>query len=291
RRRRLRRGEFRRGRRVPFRRRAAAGPHRRRAAHRALQGHRQGRQRLLLRRVVHPGHRIAPGRRFHQIARPSRRAKRHRSGTGRVRADRAGEAALQAALDGGSYAPMNLNGDGTFSFATTLPLDHSADGPHTEHLRATDRAGNVSFFDVSFTLDTVSPLVAVSTPAPGLVTNQNIALTGQVTDDRSGVASLQAALDGATFGAVSLSGEGALRSATRLPLGHSADGPHAEHLRATDLAGNVSTFDVPFTLDTVAPTVSVTSPAPDLVTNRDVTVAGRVTDDRSGVVLLEEALD
>ena len=46
-----------------------------------------------------------------------------------------------------------------------------------------------------------------------------------------------------------------------------------------------------FTLDRAAPTITVNSPASGLVTAQDVTVSGQVTDDLSGVALLEEALD
>jgi RHS repeat-associated protein len=209
---------------------------------------------------------------------------------GQVTDDRSGVAALQAALDSGSYAVVNLNTNGAFSFATALPLDHTADGTHTEHLKAIDNAGNVSLFDVSFTLDTVAPSINITSPL-NQTTNHNVTITGQVTDDRSGVASLQAALDGGSFAAVNRNSDGTFSLTTALPLDHTADGPHTEHLRATDRAGNVSTSDVSFTLDTVSPAVSVTSPAPGLVTNRDVTITGQATDDRSGVVSLEELLD
>ena len=58
-----------------------------------------------------------------------------------------------------------LDENGNFSFATTLPLDGSADGPHTLFVRATDKAGNVSAFaQRTFTLDTTPPPVSSSSP-------------------------------------------------------------------------------------------------------------------------------
>src|SRR5207248_1842966 len=130
---------------------------------------------------------------------------------------------------------------------------------------ATDKAGNVSFFNVTFTVDTVPPTIAVASPTPGLITNQNFIIAGQTTDDRAGVASLQAALDNGAFADLSLGTGGAFNFATALPLDHTADGPHTEHLKATDKAGNVSLVDVAFTLDTVSPAIIVTAPAPGVV--------------------------
>src|SRR5437660_10309272 len=112
---------------------------------------------------------------------------------------------------------MTLGFGGSFSFATTLSLDHTADGPHTEHLKATDNAGNASFFDVTFTLDTVAPTIAVSSPTNGQSTNSNVTVAGQVTDDRSGIASLQAALDAAAFAPLTLGPGGSFSFATTLP--------------------------------------------------------------------------
>src|SRR5207237_8313915 len=56
--------------------------------------------------------------------------------------------------------PLAVDASGNFSFATTLPLDGTADGTHTVHLRATDNAGNVSeISSFIFTLATGTRLV------------------------------------------------------------------------------------------------------------------------------------
>jgi RHS repeat-associated protein len=211
--------------------------------------------------------------------------------TGEVTDKTSGVASLEAALDNGTFAPVSFGSNGSFSLVTTLALDGAADGPHTEHLKAADNAGNVSTVDVTFTLDTVAPTITVTSPTPGVVTNQNVTIAGQVTDALSGVASLQAALDNGSFSAVTLGSGGSFSFVTTLPLDGTADGSHTGHLKATDNASNVSTFDVTFTLDTVAPTISVTSPAQGVVTNQNVTVAGQVTDAVSGVASLQAALD
>src|SRR5205807_2530005 len=104
---------------------------------------------------------------------------------GRVTDDRAGVAALLAALV--DHPPVHVRFDTAGNFSFNSP---AAGGPHTAHLRATDQAGNASgVLDVSFTLDNQPPTVNLQSPGPSDVT-ASTRLTGQVSDDRSGVASL-----------------------------------------------------------------------------------------------------
>jgi len=70
---------------------------------------------------------------------------------------------LTVSLDGGSAFSVlsSVAGDGTFVLNRTaleIALDATiGDGAHTLHVRATDRIGNASTSDVSFTLDTAGP--------------------------------------------------------------------------------------------------------------------------------------
>jgi hypothetical protein len=81
------------------------------------------------------------------------------------------------------------------------------------------------------------------------MTNCNITVTGQVTDNLSGVASLQAQQDNGDFTAVAFDGAGHFSFMTMLPMDSSAAGSHTVHFRATDSAGNVSPLvDESFTL-------------------------------------------
>jgi RHS repeat-associated protein len=125
------------------------------------------------------------------------------------------------------------------------------DGRHTLHLRATDANGNTAAFDLPFTLDTQAPAATFQSPRAGEVTNGNATVSGKATDSLSGVASLQAQIDGGTPFAVTATADGSFGFPTALPLDGSADGAHTVRLQATDRAGNVSgPFDVSFTLDT-----------------------------------------
>src|SRR5262249_10791192 len=150
--------------------------------------------------------------------------------TGRVADDRSGVAALQAALDGGSFAAVAFDPSGNFNLTTSLPLDQTADGAHTLHLSATDRAGNVSALaDLSFTLGPAAPTVTLTSPAQGLTTDDNVTITGLVADDRSGVAFLGALVDGDPFTYVPFDSSGNFSLTTSLPLDGTADGIHTVH--------------------------------------------------------------
>ncbi|MBI3467961.1 MAG: tandem-95 repeat protein [Planctomycetes bacterium] len=75
--------------------------------------------------------------------------------TGRVTDDASGVASTETQIDSGPFFPVQLDAAGNFRFDTTLPLDGSADGQHTIHVRARDRAGNQTTpVETSFVLDT-----------------------------------------------------------------------------------------------------------------------------------------
>src|SRR5262249_7054935 len=79
----------------------------------------------------------------------------------------------------------------------------------------------------------------------------NPTVTGRVTDNLSGVAKLEAAVDGGSYQTVPFDAQGNFSFTTSLPADGTADGPHTIHLRGADQVGNVSTVqDVSFVLQT-----------------------------------------
>jgi hypothetical protein len=196
---------------------------------------------------------------------------------------------VQLVVDGSAVGTAVKTAPYNFTLDTTALTT----GTHTLAVRATDSSGKTTTSaPISVTVDNTPPMITVTSPAPGLATNSNATVTGQVTDDLSGVASLQAAVDGGSYSNVSFDSGGNFSFTTALKTDGSADGTHTVHLRATDGAGNASAVaDVSFTLDTVAPQVTVTAPTPGPTTNTNVTVTGQTTDDRSGVASLQAAVD
>ena len=190
-------------------------------------------------------------------------------------------ATLEAALDGGTFTAVSVAGsNGAFQYATILPLNGTADGLHTIHFRATDRAGDVATLDENFTLDTIAPTITVTSPAEGAQVSTSPSVDGTVSDAGSGVASLQAQLDGGSFVTVTVAANGSFSFATGLATDGSADGPHTVMLQATDRAGNMATTEVDFTLNTSAnqpPTITIASPASGSSVKVNPTIDGTVT--------------
>jgi RHS repeat-associated protein len=126
--------------------------------------------------------------------------------------------------------------------------------------------GDLNFSDLQFRIDfaptnptdNTPPTITLTSPSAGIVTNHNVTVAGQVTDDSSGVASLQAKIDQGSFSNVTFDANGNFSFMTGLALDGSADGLHTVQMVATDKAGNVSApVSTTFTLDTIPPAVQV----------------------------------
>ena len=167
----------------------------------------------------------------------------------------AGVASLTAQLDNALPVAVTLGGGGAFSFSTTLATDGSADGVHTVKLVATDLAGNTSqATSVSFTLDTMAPVISLLTPPQNLLTNTNISITGTAIDALSGLAGLSVKVDNGSSLPVTVDPTGKFTFTTTLPLDGTKDGAHTAQFVATDQAGNPSAAVYNFRLETLAPT-------------------------------------
>jgi RHS repeat-associated protein len=153
----------------------------------------------------------------------------------------------------GQFDEGSTISDAAGSFAFTVSLDA---GLNVLQARAADSFGQTAIASVQVTRDVQAPTVLVTEPASGLVTNVNVRVSGHVSDDLSGVASLEWAVDTGAHAGVPVNGSGDFSFSTALRLDGSGDGPHLVHLVATDRVGNVSPVqDIAFTLDTIPPDV------------------------------------
>jgi hypothetical protein len=167
---------------------------------------------------------------------------------------------------------------GHYSFSVTL-----VPGANEIQTRSTDSFGQSQVASIQVTLDTIAPTIAVSSPTSGEFTNTNVNVTGIVTDDLSGVASLTAQIDGGAPFAVSFDSAGNFSFPTTFALNGTADGPHTVSLVATDGVGNVGSDTIQFTLKTIPPTQPVFALAaadrengdPLTTTNAQVTLTGQ----------------
>nr|WP_203981251.1 chitobiase/beta-hexosaminidase C-terminal domain-containing protein [Planosporangium flavigriseum] len=198
-----------------------------------------------------------------------------------------GVATVEYSLDGQPYA------------AYTAPVAVNQPGKHTVNYRATDKAGNTSNVGaVEFTVtsppgDTTAPQVSAAVAGDkdasgNYVGSATVTISAQ--DSESGVATVEYALDQATFVGYSA------------PVSVNQPGQHTVRYRATDKAGNVSAVgSVQFTVvtppapgDTTAPQVSaVIAGSMDWAWNYvdSATVTISATDAGSGVATIEYSVD
>ncbi|MFI5455338.1 MAG: Ig-like domain-containing protein [Isosphaerales bacterium] len=173
---------------------------------------------------------------------------------------------LDAGFDGtpstafvGILTDLQANGSFALGRAEIVRINGAsalADGAHTLHLVAGDQAGDVSStYDIAFTLDDQPPSLAVTSPANGILTNANVVVTGMAGDNLSGVESLTGQVDGGAATTVSFdTATGAFSFATNLNLtGGKSDGKHVVVIQAVDVAGNVTSDTIHFTLKTIPP--------------------------------------
>src|SRR5439155_846008 len=140
------------------------------------------------------------------------------------------------------------------AWSTTHAL---ADGAYTVHASQTDAAGNTgTSANNNFTVDTVAPVVTVTSPANGSIHNTAPTTFSGTIRTASGNVTVTIG------GAATLSFTTACNSGAWTTNHALADGAYTVHASQTDAAGNTGTSATNnFTVDTVAPVVTVTSPA------------------------------
>ena len=169
------------------------------------------------------------------------------------------------------------------SVTIPAPADHSNDGPHTITYRSTDAVGNVEAEKTATVrIDTQAPVTTDNAPAGWSASAVTVTLTAA--DTRSGVATTEYRLDGATAWT---SGASVTIPA---PADHSNDGPHTITYRSTDAVGNVEAEKTATVqIDTLAPVTF--DNAPSGWRNSPVTVMLIPFDVGSGVATTEYKVD
>lgn len=210
---------------------------------------------------------------------------------------------VQATINGQTVT-LTLNSAGAYETTITAPSKSSYNQEghyYPVELKATDDAGNVSTADITHATvgenlklrvkEKVAPVITITYPtAAAFITNNKPTFTWKVTDDDSGV-------DESTIGITIDNGSKITSGITKTaidggyecsytPTTALADGSHTAKFDASDNDGNAAVQkSVTFTVDTVAPTLTINSPAADLVTNESsVTVSGSTNDATSSPV-------
>ncbi|MBX3154958.1 MAG: Ig-like domain repeat protein [Deltaproteobacteria bacterium] len=126
---------------------------------------------------------------------------------------------------------------------TTPPL---ADGLRTFRLRATDAAAQHTDLSYAWTVDTIAPTVTITSGPSGATATATPVFAFSVSADATAIT---CAIDTGAFAPCT-------SPFTTPTLGQ---GPHTFAVRATDAATNTATATRSFTVDTIAPTVTITS--------------------------------
>ena len=211
---------------------------------------------------------------------------------------------VKATINGQEYDLTYSSGTGKWTATITAPNKSSYNQPNHYYdvtLKATDDAGNTVTKDSTDTTlgdslklyvkEKVAPTQSITYPtANALITNNKPTITWEVRDDDSGVDpdSIKLTIDsnaaittGITKTPVSGGYDCSYTPSTTL-----ADGQHTIKVDASDHDGNASIqTSVTFKIDTVAPTLNVTSPTENFITNQSqITVEGTTNDATSSPV-------
>lgn len=219
---------------------------------------------------------------------------------------------VQAVINGQTYNLTLNSSTGKWEATITAPSKSSytqSGHYYPVSLKATDDAGNTTTKDATdSTLGTslqlkvkekVAPVITITYPTAGAyITNSKPVIKWKVTDADSGV---NPTTIGITIDSGSkVTGDTITKTAvtggyecTYTPSTALSDGSHTIKIDASDYDGNAATQkSVTCTVDTVPPTLSVTSPTNGLVTNNAaITVKGTTNDATSSPVTVTVKLN
>jgi hypothetical protein len=160
-----------------------------------------------------------------------------------------GISGYQVAMDGGAW---------TFVPASTVSyiFNGLSDGSHIAKVRALDGAGNTADSSITFVVDATAPSLTITSPSSGAFsssTSVTVRWTGS--DAGSGIVNY--------FVKVETSNSWAQLSSTTASYRFNSlgQGAHIVKVRALDKAGNLREASIGFVVDTVAPSLSITSPS------------------------------
>ena len=160
------------------------------------------------------------------------------------------------ATDAGTISSYSCSVDGAAYSTCTSPqaLSSLAAGSHSFGVKATDNSGNISLAVThSWTIDLTPPVITIASTPASITNATGATFTFSATDSGGGsLASYQCKMDSGSY--VACSSPQVYSSLTQAS--------HTFYMTSTDTAGNTSApSSYTWTIDTTAPTVSVTTPS------------------------------
>lgn len=217
---------------------------------------------------------------------------------------------VKATINGQTYDLTLNSASGKWEATITAPGKTSynlAGGYYNVSVEATNEAGTKGSADAS-TVDglklvvkeTVAPVITIVSPTAGAyVANSKQPVVLNITDETGGsgvdISTLVVKQDGTAVAAANITHTAITNgySVTYTPSAALSDGSHTVTINCKDHDGNAATEkSTTYTVDTVPPTLNVTSPADGLITAASsVTVAGTTNDATSSPVVITISLN
>lgn len=217
---------------------------------------------------------------------------------------------VKATINGQTYDLTLNSASGKWEATITAPGKTSynlAGGYYNVSVEATNEAGTKGSADAS-TVDglklvvkeTVAPVITIVSPTAGAyVANSKQPVVFNITDETGGsgvdISTLVVKQDGTAVAAANIAHTAITNgySVTYTPSAALSDGSHTVTINCKDHDGNAATEkSTTYTVDTVPPTLNVTSPADGLITAASsVTVAGTTNDATSSPVVITISLN
>lgn len=217
---------------------------------------------------------------------------------------------VKATINGQTYDLTLNSASGKWEATITAPGKTSynlAGGYYNVSVEATNEAGTKGSADAS-TVDglklvvkeTVAPVITIVSPTAGAyVANSKQPVVFNITDETGGsgvdISTLVVKQDGTAVAASNITHTAITNgySVTYTPSAALSDGSHTVTINCKDHDGNAAAEkSTTYTVDTVPPTLNVTSPADGLITAASsVTVAGTTNDATSSPVVITISLN
>lgn len=217
---------------------------------------------------------------------------------------------VKATINGQTYDLRLNSASGKWEATITAPGKTSynlAGGYYNVSVEATNEAGTKGSADAS-TVDglklvvkeTVAPVITIVSPTAGAyVANSKQPVVFNITDETGGsgvdISTLVVKQDGTAVAAANITHTAIANgySVTYTPSAALRDGSHTVTINCKDHDGNAAAEkSTTYTVDTVPPTLNVTSPADGLITAASsVTVAGTTNDATSSPVVITTSLN
>lgn len=210
----------------------------------------------------------------------------------------------------GQWYTLTLQSNGKYEAQITAPGATSHNQPggyYNVTVEATNTAGTSATADAStleglklYVRETVAPVITILSPSSGAyVTNNRQPVVFTVTDESGGsgvdLDSVVVKRDGSTVSASEITHSAISNgySFTYTPGSALGDGSHTVTVNASDNDGNAATQKTTtFTVDTVPPTLNVTSPTEgQIVSSASLNVSGTTNDTTSSPVTVKISLN